>query len=153
MRELAQKAFVVGTWLVLASVVTQILLAGLGVFADAGLFFWHTSVNAVVVGCLPLLLVLVGWLGRAPRRVLWFAAMVPGLTALQSLLLLPYHMNAQGVLRAISGLHVLNAIFMFWVALRLVERTRDWSVAAASDHLAYTSDAAGTVIGPMSEEP
>ncbi len=128
MRKLARRAFVAGAWLVLASVLLQLLLAGLGVFADAGFFFWHASVNAVVVGCLPLLLVPVGWLARAPRHTLWLSAAVPGLTALQSLLLLPYHMNAQGVLRAISGLHVLNAILIFWVALQLVERARDWSV-------------------------
>jgi Family of unknown function (DUF6220) len=89
MRELAQRAFEAGTWLVLASVVTQVLLAGLGVFADAGFFFWHTSVNAIVVGGLPLLLVLVGWLGRALRHILWLAAAVSGLTAPESLLLLP----------------------------------------------------------------
>ncbi len=122
-------------------------------FADAGFFFWHTSVNAVVVGGLPLLLVLVGWLGRAPRHILWLAAAVPGLTALQSLRLLPYHMNAQGGLRAISGLHVLNAIFIFWVALRLVERARDWVVAAASAHLATRPAALpGAVLGPGPEE-
>jgi hypothetical protein len=33
-------------------------------------------------------------------------------------------MNAQGVLRAISALHVVNALFIFWVAFQLVERTR-----------------------------
>ncbi len=125
------------------------MLAGLGVFADAGFFFWHTSVNAVVVGCLPLLLVLVGWFGRAPRHILWLAAAVPGLTAL------PYHMSARaGALRAISGLHVLNEIFIFWIALRLVEQTRHWSVAAPSDRLADTEDALpGAVLGPGPEEP
>ena len=115
MRDLARSTFVAGTWLVLASVLVRVLLAGLGVFASAGFFFWHASVNSIVVGSLPLLLVLVGWVSRAPRHLLWLAAAVSGLTALQSLLLLPYHMNAQGVLRAISGLHVLNAFLMSWV--------------------------------------
>lgn len=108
----------------------------------------------VVVGCLPFLLVLVGWLGRVPRPILWLAAAVPGLTALQSLLLLPYHMNAQGVLRAVSGLQVLNAILIFCVALQLVERTRDWPIGAAPDHMANAPDARpGAVIGPSREEP
>jgi hypothetical protein len=124
--------FVVGTCLVLVSVLVQMLLAGLGVFADSGFFFWHASVNAAVVGSLPLLLLVVGWLARAPRSILGLTAAVPGLTVVQSLLLFPYHMGAQGALRAISGLHVLNAILIFWVALRLVERTRLWSAAAAS---------------------
>ncbi|HKA08999.1 MAG TPA: hypothetical protein VKI99_00850 [Candidatus Dormibacteraeota bacterium] len=41
-------------------------------------------------------------------------------------------MNAQGVLRAVSGLHVLNAILIFWVAIQLVEQTRTWSAGAAA---------------------
>jgi hypothetical protein len=35
------------------------------------------------------------------------------------------------VLRAVSALHVLNAILIFWVAIQLVEGTRDWSAEAA----------------------
>jgi len=61
----------------MVSVLVQLLLAGLCVFADSG-----------------------------------------------SLLLAPYHMDAQGVLRAVSGVHVLNAILIFWVAIQLVEQTR-----------------------------
>jgi hypothetical protein len=53
--------------------------------------------------------VLVGWLGRVPARILGLAGAVTGLTIVQSLLLIPYHMNIQGPLRAISGLHALNA--------------------------------------------
>lgn len=127
MSKFARRAFVVGTWLVMTAVLVQILLAGLGLFADAGFFVWHASVNSLVVGLLPLLLVLVGWLGRVPGRILWLMASVFGLTVLQALLLAPYHMNAQGALRAISGLHVLNAILIVWVAYGLIERTLVWS--------------------------
>ena len=127
MREFVGRTFAVGTWVVMAAVLVQFLLAGLGVFTDSGFLFWHATVNAAVVGLLPLLLVPVGWLGRVPGRVLWLAAGIFGLTVLQSLLLAPYHMNAQGVLRAISGLHVLNALLVLWVALQLVERTRAWA--------------------------
>ena len=64
--ELARKAFAWGTWVVGAAVLIQFLLAGLGVFAYAGFFFWHAVVNASVIFFLPLLLVLVGWkIGRA----------------------------------------------------------------------------------------
>lgn len=127
MRETAGKVFVVGTWVVLAAVLLQVLLAGLGVFGDSSFFFWHAAVNSLVVGLLPLVLVLIGWLAGVPVRTRWLAASVFGLTVLQSLLLAPYHMNAVGVLRAISGLHVLNAILIFWVSLQLVERARTWS--------------------------
>jgi hypothetical protein len=127
MREVARRAFVGGTWLVGAAVLIQVLLAGLGVFTYPGFFFWHANVNGSVVFFLPLLLVLVGWLGGVPARILGLAGAVTGLTIVQSLLLIPYHMNIQGPLRAISGLHVLNALFIFWVALQLVARTRGWS--------------------------
>jgi hypothetical protein len=29
---------------------------------------------------------------------------------------IPYHLNSRGPVRAMSGLHVLNAIFIFWIA-------------------------------------
>jgi hypothetical protein len=156
MREPAGRAFSVGTWLVLVSVLVQMLLAGLGVFADSGFFFWHASVNAGVVFLLPLLLVLLGWLGRVPGRLLRLAAALPGLTLVQSLLLAPYHMNAQGVLRAVSGLHVLNAILIFWIALQLVEQTRAWSAGAAPagpDHPAIVDEPTGAIAGPGHREP
>jgi hypothetical protein len=123
-RQLAWRAFVWGTWLVLGLVVLQVFLAGLGVFVYPGFFFWHASVNATVVFLLPVLLILAGWYGGVPIRLRWLMGAVPALTVLQSLLLFPYHMNAQGVLRAISALHVVNALFIFWVAFQLVERTR-----------------------------
>src|SRR5207302_6810410 len=89
-------------------------------------FFWHAVVNASVIFLLPVLLVLIGWIGGVPGRLLWLAAAISGLTVLQSLLLAPYHMAVEGPGRAISGLHVLNALFLFWVMLQLVERTQEW---------------------------
>lgn len=133
MRALSRRAFVAGTWLLGASVLLQLLLAGLGVFTYPGFFFWHAAVNGAIVLFLPVLLVLVGMFGRVPWPILGLAGAVTGLTLLQSLLLIPYHMNAQGPLRAISGLHVLNAIFIFWVTLRLVERARSWSANVSAN--------------------
>ena len=60
---------------------------GLGVFAYAGFFFWHAVVNASVIFVLPVLLVLIGWMGGVPGRLLWLAAAISGLTVLQSLLI------------------------------------------------------------------
>ena len=127
MRETAGRVFVWGTYAVAAAVLVQFLLAGLGVFADSGFLLWHANVNSLVVGLLPLVLVLVGWLGRVPGRLLWMMAAMFGLTVLQSLLLFPYHLDARGALRLISGLHVVNALFMAWFVLQLVDRTRVWA--------------------------
>lgn len=73
-RRVLRRVFVVGTRLMVALVVIQFLLAGLGVFTYAGFFVWHAYVNATIVFFLPLVLVLVGWIGRVPGRILWLAA-------------------------------------------------------------------------------
>jgi hypothetical protein len=122
-RELARRTFEYGVYLVVALVVVQVLLAGLGIFARAG-FFWHTSVNGTLVFFVPLLLILAGWYGRVPVRTRLLMLAIPGLVIVQSLLLIPYHANVQGPLRAIAGLHAANALFIFWVALQLVDRVR-----------------------------
>lgn len=121
MRHIARKAFTPGTWLLLVAVLVQFLLAGMGIFGDASFFFWHASVNAAVVFFLPLLLVLVGLLGRVPRRLLWLTAAISGLVVLQSILIAPYRMALGEPLRAIASLHVVNAILIFWIAIKVME--------------------------------
>jgi uncharacterized protein DUF6220 len=123
LRTMARRVYTIGVWLLLASIIVQFLLAGLGVFASSLFFYWHASVNSGVVFLLPLVLIAVGWLGRIPRRTLWLTAGVTGLVGLQSLLLFPYHMGAEGWLRAVSGLHVVNALLIFWVGLKLLDQT------------------------------
>ncbi len=122
-RTMARRAYTIGVWLLLASIIVQFFLAGLGIFASTLFFYWHATVNAAVVGLLPLMLVAVGWFGRVQRRTLWLTAAVTGLVAVQSLLLFPYHLGAEGWLRAVSGLHVVNALLIFWVGLKLLDQT------------------------------
>ena len=122
-RALARRIFEYGVYVVVALVVIQVLLAGLGIFARAG-FFWHANVNGALVFFAPLLLILVGWYGGVPVRTRLLMLAIPGLVIVQSLLLIPYHANVQGPLRAIAGLHAANALFIFWVALLLVDRVR-----------------------------
>jgi hypothetical protein len=148
MRINARKAFVLGTWAVAGSVLLQFLLAGLGVFTNAEFLFWHAVVNASVIFFLPLLLVLIGWLGKVPGRLLWLTAAVSGLTLLQSLLLTPYHMAASGPLRAISGLHVVNALLVFWVTFQLLERTRAWRAASSSGAAPTPRAASEAIVSP-----
>jgi flagellar biosynthesis protein FliQ len=59
-RPFARRAFVFGTWLVCASVLIQVLLAGLGIFDYAG-FSTGTQINGAVVFFLPLVVLLIGW--------------------------------------------------------------------------------------------
>lgn len=124
---MARLAYIYGIRLLLAAIIVQFLLAGLGVFDSPSFFYWHANVNGAVIGLLPLVLIPVGWFGRIPGRTLWLTASILGLMALQSLLLIPYRSGATGLLRAVSGLHVVNGIFIFWVGLRLLERTQTLS--------------------------
>ena len=122
LKNVVRRAFAAGTWLLFLAILAQFLLAGLGVFAGGDFLVWHASFGAGVVALLALLLVLAGWIGRVPGRTVGLAGAVIGLVIVQSLLLFPYHMGAQGPVRAISGLHVLNALLIFWVGTRLVMR-------------------------------
>jgi Family of unknown function (DUF6220) len=143
MKRIARRAYAGGVWVLAAAVVAQFLLAGLGIFADRGFLTWHATAGAAVVLGLALLLVLIGWLGGMPGRRLWLTGGIAGLVIVQSLLLVPYHMNATGVLRAVAGLHVVNGLVIFWAALRLLEVTlSERSSAPEATPRPYTS-------GPM----
>jgi hypothetical protein len=118
---IAGRTYVIGVAVLVLAVVVQFLLAGVGIFANAQFLVWHAIAGAGVIFGLSLILVVVGWLGRLPGRTLWLTAAVAGLVVVQSLLLAPYHTNATGPLRAVAGLHVVNALLIFWVVLRLLE--------------------------------
>ena len=124
-RKTARQAYAIGIWVLVVSVLVQVLLAGAGVFSgDATYFIWHANYSSIIVFLLPLILIAVGWYARLPRQTLLLTAVVPGLVIVQSLLLIPYHMSAPGVWRALAGLHAVNALFIFLVAVRLLERVR-----------------------------
>jgi len=132
MRWTAGQADVIGIRVLIVAIVLQVLLAGAGVFTgDATYFVWHANYNSAVVFFLPLILIAVGWYGRVPRRTLWLTAAVPGLVVVQSLLLIPYHMQAPSLLRALAGLHAVNALFIFLVSVRLLESVREFPQSSA----------------------
>jgi len=125
LRKTARQAYAIGIWVLVASVLVQVMLAGAGVFSgDATYFIWHANYNSIIVFLLPLILIAVGWYARLPRRTLLLTAAVPGLVIVQSVLLIPYRMSAPGLWRALAGLHAVNALFIFFVAVRLLERVR-----------------------------
>jgi Family of unknown function (DUF6220) len=124
MTSVALRTYVIGIWVLLAAILLQFLLAGLGIFSDGNFIGIHATVGAALVGVLSLLLSLIGRIGGVPGRTVWLTLAIAGLVILQSLLLFPYHLNAQGILRAISGLHVVNALLIFFVGLQLLERAQ-----------------------------
>lgn len=120
-REIARQGYVVGIWVLFASIIVQFFLAGLGVLDNPVFFSWHVTVGSVV-GLLPLVLVAVGAFGRVPGPTLLLTAAVFGLVVLQSVLITPYRSAATGWVRAIAALYVVNALLVFWVGLKLLER-------------------------------
>jgi len=50
LQAMARRAYAIGVWLLLASIIVQFFLAGLGVFASSAFFYWHATVNAAIVG-------------------------------------------------------------------------------------------------------
>jgi Family of unknown function (DUF6220) len=124
MKRQARRAYEIGIYLLVLAVIVQFLLAGLGIFQDAYFFFVHAVVDAPIIAFGALLLALVGWYAGVDRRTVWITASIFLLVVLQSLLLVPYHMGGAGALHAISGLHAVNALAIFWVALLLLDRVR-----------------------------
>jgi hypothetical protein len=124
MKPQARRVYEIGIYLLVLAVIVQFLLAGLGIFQDAYFFFFHAVVDASIIAFGALLLALVGWYAGVGRRTVWITASIFLLVVLQSLLLVPYHMDGAGALRAISGLHAVNALVIFWVALLLLDRVR-----------------------------
>ena len=112
--------------MLVASIIVQFFLAGLGALDNATYFGWHV-VNGSVVALLPLVLVVIGGFGQVPGRTLWLTAAVFGLVVLQSVLIEPYRAAATGWLRAIAGLHVVNGLVVFWVGLKLLGRATQLS--------------------------
>jgi len=123
-RARARQVFQIGIYVVVAAVVIQFLLAGLGIFTNGDFLFYHAAINGAIIFFLPLILVGIGWYAGMDRRTLGMTAGIAGLVIVQSLLLFPYHTAVQGPLRAISGFHALNALLIFWLALRLMDRVR-----------------------------
>src|SRR6266550_1549705 len=86
-RARARQVFDIGAYVLVAAVVLQFFLAGLGVFADARLFFWHTTVNAIVIFFGSIILVLLGWYAGLDRRTVGMPGIIAGLVILQSLVI------------------------------------------------------------------
>ena len=147
-REAARQVFKYGIYVVFAATVLQFLLAGLGIFGRSDYFFWHAAVNPFLVGLLPLVLVLVGWYAGVDVRTRWLAAGMFGLVVLQSLLLAPYRGAAPEPWRDISALHALNAVFIFWVALHLLDRVRHPETAAARSGVGQEAPAGPERVAP-----
>jgi Family of unknown function (DUF6220) len=137
-RGVARQAYRWGTVLMWLLIIAQFTTAGAGVFsAMAGNSDGTQALGLHVLGALAIavvsvLMVVIAFIGRLPWRMTGLAAAFFPLLFLQAVLILPLlePNNDLAVATGVSDkpwvatLHVLNALFIFWLATEWVEWTR-----------------------------
>jgi hypothetical protein len=112
----ARRAFTALAWLFAICVAAQVFLAGMAVFN--GPAWWSDHVTFIhLFEYVPLLMLLAAFLGKMPARIKWLSLLAFGLVALQ------YAFVALGSssLPALAALHPVNALVIFWLAIRLAK--------------------------------
>ncbi|MCD6020454.1 MAG: hypothetical protein K0R20_164 [Actinomycetia bacterium] len=103
-------------WLFVLAVAIQFLLAGLGVLGGQSMEL-HRQWGFVVLHLVPILMLIAAIVGRMGRSVI---APTVGLIVL--VFLQPLFADAQLDPRWLRGLHVLNALFIFFLGHHLAQR-------------------------------
>jgi hypothetical protein len=103
--------FVATSWLLVAGLVVQVFLAGLGVFDSPERFEVHRDVG-FALELLPLIMLLSGLAGGLGRRLVGLAGSTFGLFLLQSLFI---GLRAQAP--AIAALHPVNGFLILFVSI------------------------------------
>ena len=134
-RGLAQQVYLFGTWSMLVLIIVQFAAAGAGVFsvlrgnsAGATILLYHRGVGPILILVLTIVMVVAAFAGHFPWRMTGLAASFFPLLVLQSLLIIPYSypndIPVLGRMPWLSSLHVLNALFIFWLAAQWPRWTR-----------------------------
>src|SRR5213593_3194890 len=135
MRELARRAYMSGTWLMLVLIIVQFTAAGAGVFSvlaanpsGAGILLYHAITGPLVILVLSVAMIVAAFVARLPWRMTGLAASFVPLLLLQSLFIIPYRypndIPALAGMPWLSTLHVVNALFIFWLAFQWPAWTR-----------------------------
>jgi hypothetical protein len=134
----ARQAYRWGTVLILLLIIVQFTTAGAGVFsAMAGnsqgteALGFH-ALGALVILVVSLLLVIAAFVGRLPWRMTGLAAAFVPLLFLQAIFIAPFLAPNDSFTTSIgasdkpwlSALHVVNGLFIFWLAVAWVEWSR-----------------------------
>jgi Family of unknown function (DUF6220) len=123
--QIARTAHLALAWLLVAGLVVQIFLAGLGVFAGASNFATHRDWG-YLLEALPFFMGVAAFVGRLGRRQVWLAFGIFGLFLLQSILLL-----ARDSTPAIAALHPVNGFVIAWLAIMVAREA--WARRQAGD--------------------
>ncbi len=111
-------AYLVAAWLFAITVILQVFLAGLSLFASAANWGTHKEFG-YSLGFLALLLVVLAFAGRIPRTIGRWLARLLTVYAIQTIL-----PNLRRDAPWIAALHPVNALAIFWIALTRARRAR-----------------------------
>ena len=135
MGDVARRIYRYATWLMLVVIIGQFTAAGAGVFSTmaddasgAYILRYHTIAGPLAVLILSLVMIIAAFIGRLPWRMTGLAAAFIPLLFLQSLFIIPYRYPTDiptlGGMPWLSALHVVNALFIFWLAFQWPVWTR-----------------------------
>jgi hypothetical protein len=116
LRRWSRIGHMVAVWAFVALVTVQVFLAGLGMFAGAENFRTHVDFGYSAVWVVVLLIPVLAWLGRVPRRELWLSVLLLALYIPQCLLPPLARSGGPGF---IAAFHPVNALLMFALGVRL----------------------------------
>ncbi|MBD2871394.1 DUF6220 domain-containing protein [Paenibacillus arenilitoris] len=105
---LARIAYVAFAWLFTASIAVQVLIAGMALFVDSDSWASHASF-ARYFSFLPLLMALLAWIARMPKKVIWRSI---GLFGMILGMFITAILSSR--IGALSALHPVIALLLFW---------------------------------------
>jgi hypothetical protein len=128
----ARIAYLVAAWLFVGAVIVQVFLAGLSIFVGAANWRTHIEFGYAIGAWLGLPLLVIAFVGRIPRTVGRWLALLLAVYVIQTIL--PYFRNGTPV---VAALHPVNAVAVFWVALTHARRA--WALVKATRGTGVTS--------------
>lgn len=163
MRKTLNVTFFVVTILLVAAIVLQLYLAGVGVFSNPSreLFSIHGMNGRIVLPVLVLLTVLFAAVARAGKRYVWLSVLLIGLLAMQTLLFVitgalfdigPETPDPPLAATLLISLHPVNGLAILWVSVVLARRARRMAYGASATR-AVTAAPAASVDEALIVEP
>lgn len=123
----ARTIHLVLAWILVAGLVVQIFLAGLGVFAAASSFALHRNWG-YVLEALPFFMAIAAWLGKLGRWHVTAAVVIFALFLVQSFLVL-----ARDSMPTVAALHPVNGFLIAWLAIRVAHNASAPPAAVSSE--------------------
>ena len=124
MRSIARTFHLFGSWLLVAGLVAQVFLAGLGVFDGPASFATHRDFG-YSLSLLPLVLIIAGWLGGLGRRLALLALAAGLLFVLQSVFVAMRTSSP-----AVAALHPVNGFLILLLAIVIARES--WLARSAA---------------------